>query len=153
MVTEDFKKIAKTIQDKAQEMFCKFQVSMKAETPQTADQITEEFAEQLDSTTEDLAEGEEFFTDYLEKMGLACWVEIITASPDCIYYFGPFAGGYEAQQSLEGYLEDLHTENSKVVSLDIRRGIPRHLTILEEEMDRYLIHSEFSSFIPAWLGV
>jgi hypothetical protein len=41
---------------------------------------------------------EEFFTSYLEKMGRAWWVEIITAPPKCIYYFEPFASSYEAQK-------------------------------------------------------
>jgi len=150
---EQFEKIAQNIKDKAQEMLCKFQVNMKNETTQKTDEITEKLSEQLDSETEDLAEGEEIFTDYLEKMGLACWIEIITESPECIYYFGPFAGGYEAQQSLQGYLEDLQAEDAQIVSLDIRRGIPRELTIIEEEMEKYFVNSEFSSFVSAWLGV
>jgi hypothetical protein len=38
-----------------------------------------------------LENDEEFFTSYLEKMGMAWWVEIVTEQPKCIYYFGPFA--------------------------------------------------------------
>ncbi len=28
--------------------------------------------------------------DFLSKPGTSWWVEIITAKPNCIYYFGPF---------------------------------------------------------------
>ncbi|MEA5501385.1 MAG: DUF1816 domain-containing protein [Limnoraphis robusta] len=150
---EQFEKIAQNIKDKAQEMSCKFQVQMKTETFQKVDEVTENISETLESESEDFDEAEEIFTDYLEKMGLACWIEIITESPECIYYFGPFAGGYEAQQSVQGYWDDLQAENAQIVSLDIRRGIPRELTIREEEMEKYFVNSEFSSFVSAWLGV
>jgi hypothetical protein len=33
---------------------------------------------------------EAFFTSYLEQIGEAWWVEIVTKKPDCTYYFGPF---------------------------------------------------------------
>ncbi|GEM_PF-518887 len=97
-------------------------------------------------------EAEEIFTSYLEKMGLACWIEIVTESPKCIYYFGPFASGIEAKSSLEGYLEDLQEEKTKIVETNIKRGIPKNLTILPEEMPNYYHNSEFSTFIPSYLS-
>jgi hypothetical protein len=48
---------------------------------------------------------EELFTSYLEKTGMAWWVEIVTKKPDCKYYFGPFASHREAQLSQLGYIE------------------------------------------------
>ncbi|EAW35232.1 DUF1816 domain-containing protein [Lyngbya sp. PCC 8106] len=97
-------------------------------------------------------EAEEIFTSYLEKMGLACWIEVVTESPKCIYYFGPFASGIEAQHSVEGYLEDLQSENTKIFELNIKRGIPKSMTILPEEMRNFCVDSEFSTFIPSYLS-
>ncbi|ERT07649.1 hypothetical protein M595_2405 [Lyngbya aestuarii BL J] len=109
--------------------------------------------EQLESEKDQFTEeAEEIFTSYLEKIGLACWIEIVTESPKCIYYFGPFASGIEAQRSLEGYLEDLQEEKTIIVETNIKRGIPKNLTILPEEMQNYYHNSEFSTFIPSYLS-
>ena len=98
---------------------------------------------------------EEFFTSYLEKMGIAWWVEIITAQPKCIYYFGPFASSYEAQLSSGGYIEDLEQEEAQVIAVDIKRGQPRELTIFEDELVKVLqerLEPVTSSFTEAWVG-
>lgn len=97
---------------------------------------------------------EEFFTSYLEKMKMAWWVEIITAQPKCIYYFGPFAGSYEAQLSSSGYIEDLEQEEAQVISVDIKRGQPRELTIFGDELIEIFqenLEPAISSFTEAWL--
>ncbi|MEB3277636.1 MAG: DUF1816 domain-containing protein [Lyngbya sp.] len=126
----------------------------KTESGEKTDQILKNFClTELELDLDVITETEEFFTSYLEKMGLACWIEVITQSPKCIYYFGPFASGSDAQRSVEGYLEDLRAEKAKIMGLEIRRGIPRNLTILEEEMENYFLNSEFSSFVPAWFGI
>jgi hypothetical protein len=115
--------------------------------------LDQSLEDQLESEKDQFTEeAEEIFTTYLEKIGLACWIEIITESPECIYYFGPFASGIEAQHSLEGYLEDLQEEKTKIVETNIKRGIPKNLTILPEEMANYSINSEFSTFIPSYLS-
>ncbi|MBD2013538.1 DUF1816 domain-containing protein [Microcoleus sp. FACHB-53] len=74
------------------------------------------------------------FACYLENMGMAWWVEIITQEPHCIYYFGSFARANEAKQSLGGYIEDLEEEGAQVIAVDIKRGQPSELTIFEDEL-------------------
>ncbi|MFN5863207.1 MAG: DUF1816 domain-containing protein, partial [Pseudanabaena sp.] len=43
------------------------------------------------------------FTSILETFGLALWVEIVTDSPHCTYYFGPFINESEAEAAKSGY--------------------------------------------------
>src|SRR4028119_1554812 len=76
---------------------------------------------------------EEFFMSYLEEVGMAWWVEIITKKPDCTYYFGPFASHREAQLSQLGYLEDLEQERPKLIAIEIKQCQPKELTIFEDK--------------------
>ncbi len=76
---------------------------------------------------------EEILMSYLEKMGMAWWVEIVTKKPDCKYYFGPFASHREAQLSQLGYIEDLERERPKLIAIEIKQCQPKELTIFEEE--------------------
>lgn len=76
---------------------------------------------------------EEFLTSYLEKAGMAWWVEIVTKKPDCIYYFGPFVSHREAQLSQLGYIEDLERERPKLIAIEIKQCQPKDLTIFEDE--------------------
>ena len=97
---------------------------------------------------------EEFFTSYLEKMGMAWWVEIVTEQPKCIYYFGPFASSYEAELPSIGYIEDLEQEEAQVIAVDIKQCQPKKLTIFEDELGENLeekIEPYISSFVEAWL--
>lgn len=75
---------------------------------------------------------EELFTSYLEKTGMAWWVEIVTKKPDCKYYFGPFASHREAQLYQLGYIEDLERERPKLISIEIKQCQPKELTIFED---------------------
>jgi len=76
---------------------------------------------------------EEILMSYLEKMGMAWWVEIVTKKPDCKYYFGPFASHREAQLSQLGYIEDLERERPQLIAIEIKQCQPKELTIFEEE--------------------
>ncbi len=76
---------------------------------------------------------EECFISYLEKTGMAWWVEIVTKKPDCTYYFGPFASHREAQLSQLGYLEDLERERPQLIAIEIKQCQPKELTIFEDE--------------------
>jgi hypothetical protein len=76
---------------------------------------------------------EEFFMSYLEKTGMAWWVEIVTKKPDCTYYFGPFASHREAQLSQLGYIEDLERERPQLIAIEIKQCQPKELTIFEDE--------------------
>ena len=76
---------------------------------------------------------EEILMSYLEKMGRAWWVEIVTKKPDCKYYFGPFASHRVAQLSQLGYIEDLERERPKLIAIEIKQCQPKELTIFENE--------------------
>ena len=62
------------------------------------------------------------------------WVEIVTDSPRCTYYFGPFDTDKEASSNTPGYIEDLESEGAKRVSIRIKRCQPRELTIDEDRV-------------------
>lgn len=98
---------------------------------------------------------EAVFAAYLEKMGIAWWIEIITNQPQCIYYFGPFSSSYDAQASSDDYLADLEAEKAQIINVDIKRGQPKQLTIFEDEFDENLmgrLQPVIPIFAEAWLG-
>jgi Domain of unknown function (DUF1816) len=101
------------------------------------------------------SESEAVFAAYLEKMGIAWWIEVITNQPRCIYYFGPFSSSYDAQASSNGYLEDLEQEKAQIINVDIKRGKPKQLTIFEDEFEENLtgrLQPVIPNFAEAWLG-
>lgn len=71
----------------------------------------------------------ETWTNILQMLGLAWWVEVVTESPYCTYYFGPFATAQEAEASCSGYVEDLEQEGARGIRVDIKRCKPMMLTI------------------------
>jgi hypothetical protein len=100
-------------------------------------------------------EAEAVFAAYLEKMGIAWWIEVITNKPNCIYYFGPFSSSSDAQSSSGGYLEDLEQEKAQIINVDIKRGQPKQLTIFEDEFEENLtgrLQPVIPIFTEAWLG-
>jgi Domain of unknown function (DUF1816) len=77
----------------------------------------------------------EFFINLLNLFGLAWWVKIVTDSPRCTYYFGPFLSAQEAKIAQVGYVEDLEYEGSQGISVEIGRFKPNDLTVYEEGSD------------------
>jgi hypothetical protein len=75
---------------------------------------------------------EQAFTSYLEKLGIAWWIEIVTAEPTCTYYFGPFMSAKEAESYKGGYLEDLESEGAQGFAVYIHRCQPTELTIAND---------------------
>jgi Domain of unknown function (DUF1816) len=69
-----------------------------------------------------------------ESLELAWWIEIVTAHPRCIYYFGPFTSIEEAERSQTGYIEDLEQEGSQVILIQIKWYQPKELTTFEGEL-------------------
>jgi Domain of unknown function (DUF1816) len=61
------------------------------------------------------------------------WIELRTLYPDYVYYFGPFLNKIEVQKSKFGYIQDLESEGSKVISIHIKWCKPSQLTIPIEE--------------------
>jgi hypothetical protein len=59
------------------------------------------------------------------------WVEVTTADPNCIYYFGPFINFAEADDLRPGYVQDLVNEGAQSISAVIKRCQPAELTKCE----------------------
>ncbi len=78
----------------------------------------------------------ELWIDVLVSWGLAWWVEVSTETPDCAYYFGPFANAKDAKVSKSGYVEDLEQEGARGIKVAIKRCKPQKLTIFDESLER-----------------
>ncbi|MFB2876876.1 MULTISPECIES: DUF1816 domain-containing protein [Floridanema] len=70
----------------------------------------------------------------LSNEDMPWWVEITTAKPFCVYYFGSFQHFVEAKKASLGYVEDLESENSQVLEVLIKRCQPDVLTICEQAL-------------------
>lgn len=57
------------------------------------------------------------------------WIELVTRTPECVYYFGPFDSQLEARSHQSGYIEDLQAEGAQISSIQIQRSQPKQLTI------------------------
>ena len=66
--------------------------------------------------------------DRPEKSPEDWWIEIRTANPLCIYYFGAFESFTAAVQAQYGYILDLLAEEAKILSAEIKQCQPEHLT-------------------------
>jgi Domain of unknown function (DUF1816) len=63
----------------------------------------------------------------------AWWIEILTAQPKCIYYFGPFAGAWEAKVASKGFVEDLEGEFAQGIEIKIDRHCQPDLLTIEHD--------------------
>lgn len=72
------------------------------------------------------------FLSKLLSFGADYWVEVSTQTPRCTYYFGPFERKAEAEESVEGYLEDLRGEGAQGISVVVKRCKPTVLTVFDE---------------------
>ena len=62
------------------------------------------------------------------------WIEIYTAKPLCVYYFGDFNSIWSAALAKNGYSQDLEQEGAVLISTRIKLCIPRKITIFEDEL-------------------
>ena len=60
------------------------------------------------------------------------WIEIRTANPSCIYYFGAFESCTVAALARHGYILDLLAESAKILSVEIKQCQPKQLTVIIE---------------------
>jgi Domain of unknown function (DUF1816) len=74
----------------------------------------------------------ELWISVLTLLGVAWWIEITTESPNCTYYFGPFATAQDAETEKSGYIDDLELEGAKGFKTAIKRCKPTKLTIFDE---------------------
>lgn len=77
------------------------------------------------------------WSDALNLIGQAWWVEINTNLPRCTYYFGPFATAIEADANKFGYVEDLEDELAQGIQIAIKRCQPVQMTIDYESENIY----------------
>jgi hypothetical protein len=75
------------------------------------------------------AKMKEFVINQFNSLGLAFWVEIMTETPKCIYYFGPFLTEGEAQEAEPGYVEDIESEGAEGLQVAVKRCKPEYLTL------------------------
>ncbi|MBW4467616.1 MAG: DUF1816 domain-containing protein [Pegethrix bostrychoides GSE-TBD4-15B] len=74
----------------------------------------------------------ELWLSALEFLGLAWWVEIVTETPSCTYYFGPYISAEEAEVAKPGFVSDLRQEGAKGIKVEIKRLKPERLTMFDE---------------------
>lgn len=74
-------------------------------------------------------------TKLLKNIVQQYWIEVTTAKPSCLYYFGPFLTHKGAKLALPGFIEDLETENAEDIKAEIKRCQPQELTIFEQLND------------------
>jgi len=89
----------------------------------------------------------EVWISVLETVGLAWWVEIVTNTPACTYYFGPFSSAQDAEALKPGYIQDLDEEGAQELKVMVKRCKPPKLTIFDENEKSQLqrISPSFSS--------
>lgn len=81
----------------------------------------------------------ELLINIFDSFGWAWWVEVVTKTPRCTYYFGPFLSSKDANAASTGYIEDLEHEGAQGITIAVKRCKPAYLTIsddLEEKVAR-----------------
>ena len=72
----------------------------------------------------------------IPKSSLLWWLEIKTAKPYCIYWFGPFVSSLQARLYQSGYVEDLVEEQAEGITIKLKQCQPKQLTICSDsELD------------------
>ncbi len=77
---------------------------------------------------------QEIWLSFLDFIGMAWWVKIITDRPNCTYFFGPFASVADAKLHKSGYVEDLESEAAEGIQVTIERCKPTQMTIDRESI-------------------
>ena len=75
-------------------------------------------------------------SSWINQSQVLWWLEIKTAQPYCIYYFGPFASPQEARLHQAGYVEELVEEQAEKITIQLKKCQPKELTICSDsELD------------------
>jgi hypothetical protein len=83
---------------------------------------------------------DEIWTNTLDSLGQAWWIEVLTDRPRCTYYFGHFGGVELANLAVSGYVEDLESEAAQGIKTQVKCCQPDRLTIkhdLEDPQQSY----------------
>jgi Domain of unknown function (DUF1816) len=76
----------------------------------------------------------DIWTDTINSYRQAWWIEIFTEQPKCTYYFGPFAGAWEAEIASKGFVEDLESEFAQGIKTKIDRHSQPNLLTIEHDL-------------------
>lgn len=76
-----------------------------------------------------------FLTELFKNIVQQYWIEVTTAKPNCVYYFGPFSTYKEAKLAEPGFIEDLESENAQGIKAEVKRCQPQELTISDQLND------------------
>jgi Domain of unknown function (DUF1816) len=68
-----------------------------------------------------------FLQEFAHKKGW--WVEIFSAKPAGLYYFGHFDSQEDAQKSLDGFVQDLVDEGANNLKTQLQFCQPKRLTV------------------------
>ncbi len=74
----------------------------------------------------------DLLANLLNLFGFAWWVEVMTETPTCTYYFGPFMSAKAADASKSGYVEDLEQEGAQGIKVTLKRFKPTRLTVADD---------------------
>jgi hypothetical protein len=85
----------------------------------------------------------EALTSLLDNLGQAHWVEVMTETPRCIYYFGPFLSPKEAHGAKQAYWDDLNNEGAQGIQMTVKRCKPSRLTIDDSETELHIRRPQF----------
>jgi hypothetical protein len=75
------------------------------------------------------------------------WIEIFTAQPFCLYYFGDFQTFQQARILKQGFKQDLLDEGATIISLSIKYCAPQQLTIRSSELTNQVFNRLQSEMI------
>ncbi|MBW4578053.1 MAG: DUF1816 domain-containing protein [Tildeniella nuda ZEHNDER 1965/U140] len=75
---------------------------------------------------------QDLLLNLLNLFGFAWWVEVITDTPTCTYYFGPFLSAKAATAAKSGYVEDLEQEGAQGIKVTLKRFKPSRLTVADD---------------------
>jgi hypothetical protein len=74
-------------------------------------------------------------------------IEILTAQPLCLYYFGAFTSHRKVQQLKAGFIEDLLLESATILSANMLFCQPSQLTLTRDELrSHHLLSKKFAPF-------
>ncbi|CAN1211968.1 hypothetical protein TUMEXPCC7403_17310 [Tumidithrix helvetica PCC 7403] len=72
------------------------------------------------------------------KTELGWWIEIFSAQPPCLYFFGAFDSAEEAEALQDGFVQDLVHEGAQGIAVRLQWCQPTELTVTDP-----LDYSEF----------
>jgi len=75
-------------------------------------------------------------SDSLYELGW--WLEILTAQPLCLYYFGAFTTRQEAESQQAGFIEDLLQENALILSTNLQFLQPHQITLIGDDLRSHI---------------